>query len=144
MAYTVGLIGIGAMGQALLTRLKLAGHSVQGFDVSPESRAAAEKLGAALKGSAAEAARGARYVHVFVNTDEHMIEATLSANGIVGAMGSDAILILHSTVLPETTRRIAAEAAKRGIRTIDAPITCSSSSRFPTSATARLTSCRAA
>lgn len=123
MAFTVGLVGIGAMGQALLTRLKLAGHNVQGFDISPDSRSAAEKLGAALQGSAAEAARGARYVHVFVNSDEQMIEAALAANGVVGAMTADAILILHSTVLPETTHRIAAEANKRGIRTIDAPIT---------------------
>ncbi len=123
MAYTVGLIGIGAMGQALLTRLKLAGHNVQGFDISADSRSVAEKLGAALRGSAAEAARDARYVHVFVNSDEQMIDAALAANGVVGAMTADAILILHSTVLPETTRRIAAEATKRGIRTIDAPIT---------------------
>jgi 3-hydroxyisobutyrate dehydrogenase-like beta-hydroxyacid dehydrogenase len=123
MAYTVALIGIGAMGQALLARLVGAGHTVQGYDVSPKSRATAEQLGATLKTSASDAACGARYVHVFVNSDEQMLEATVSPHGAIAGMSSDATLILHSTVLPQTSREISVEAARHGIRTIDSPIT---------------------
>ncbi len=120
---TVGLIGVGAMGKALLHRLKLAGFAIQAYDISKASLDAAEQAGARAMSSAAEAASGASHVHVFVRTDDEVIEAALGPKGALTGLVDGAILFLHSTTLPATTQRVAEAAAKQGVAVVDAPIT---------------------
>jgi 3-hydroxyisobutyrate dehydrogenase len=123
MTDTVALIGVGAMGKALLARLRLADLTVRAFDVAEPGRAAARDAGAAVLDSAAEAARGAARVHVFVRTDGEMIEAVLGDRGVLAGTDPGATLLLHSTVLPATTRRIADAAAAKRVQVVDAPVT---------------------
>jgi 3-hydroxyisobutyrate dehydrogenase-like beta-hydroxyacid dehydrogenase len=123
MTDTAALIGIGAMGKALLARLRQAGKPVRAFDVAEPGRDAARAAGAAIAASAAEAARGAEQIHVFVRTDAEMIDAVLGTDGVLAGAEPGALLFLHSTVLPATTRRIAAASAARQVRALDAPVT---------------------
>ncbi|MGE5539479.1 MAG: NAD(P)-dependent oxidoreductase [Gemmatimonas sp.] len=122
MNVTVGLVGVGKMGTALLSRLAAAGHRVRAFDVSEAALAAARDAGAETVASPADAGRGARFVHVFTATDQQTEDATTGANGVFAGVSPGTMVILHSTILPETTRRIAA-AAPVGVTVIDAPIT---------------------
>jgi len=73
--------------------------------------------------NAAEAARGAKIIHVFVHNDQEVCDATLSDNGVLAGADHGATVILHSTILPATTRRVAGEAARKGIRVLDASVT---------------------
>jgi 3-hydroxyisobutyrate dehydrogenase len=123
MERTVGLVGVGAMGGALLSRLMLVGCRVKAFDVAAEGRACALREGAEVASSAAEAARGSGIVHVFVASDEQLLDAALSADGALAGLAPGALLILHSTTLPATTLRIADAAALCGVGVVDAPIT---------------------
>lgn len=123
MAETVGLIGVGAMGQALLARLRLAGRQVRAFDVSEASLQAARDQGAETVDTAAAAASGAAWVHVFVRTDPQVIQATLSPDGVLAGTSPGTVVFLHSTTLPTTTRRVAEAAAARQVHVLDAPIT---------------------
>lgn len=123
MTETVGLIGVGAMGSALLERLRKAGHSVQAYDIVPQAVEAAVKAGARAAASPAAAATGASKVHVFVRTDEEVEAVTLGKDGALAGMTKGALLILHSTILPQTTKRVAEQAARRGVDVIDVPIT---------------------
>jgi 3-hydroxyisobutyrate dehydrogenase-like beta-hydroxyacid dehydrogenase len=123
MFKSVGLVGVGAMGQALLHRLILAGARVKAFDISEEALTAARNLGAEVVESAAEAARGVDAVHLFVRTDEEEVAATTGPDGILRGAAPGTVLILHSTVLPETTRRVAEAAAKVKVDVVDAPVT---------------------
>jgi 3-hydroxyisobutyrate dehydrogenase len=123
MTDTVALIGVGAMGQALLARLRLAGATVRAFDVAEPGRAAARDAGASVLGSAAEAAQRASRIHVFVRTDSEMIEAVLGENGVLAGAEPGAFLLLHSTVLPTTTRRIADAAESKRVHVLDVPVT---------------------
>ena len=100
MTDTVALIGVGAMGKALLSRLQVAKKNVRAFDIAEAGREAARAGGAEVVGSAAEAARGAAYIHLFVRTDEEEIEATLGPKGVLAEASAGALLILHPTVLP--------------------------------------------
>ena len=120
---TVGLVGVGAMGSALLARLRLANKTVQAFDIDERARTAAADAGAQIVGSPAEAARGASKVHVFVRTDEEVVDAVLSETGVLSGAEPGAILLLHSTTLPETTRWVADAAAKKSVHVLDVPIT---------------------
>ncbi len=118
----VGLIGVGAMGQALITRLQEAGRNVKTFDVNEEYQHIARGQGAEPAASAAAAAQGVDIVHVFVRTDDEVLDATLGQDGVLAGAAVETVLLLHSTVLPQTTLRVAEAAAKQGVGVLDVPV----------------------
>jgi 3-hydroxyisobutyrate dehydrogenase len=121
--YQVGLVGVGKMGSALLERLVAAGAKVRAFDIKDSAMQAARERGAETVASSAEVARGARIVHVFVHNDDEVFDCTLGDRGVLAGADKGATVIVHSTVLPATTKRVAQEAAGRSIRVIDASVT---------------------
>lgn len=123
MNYPVGLVGVGKMGGALLECLIKAGAKVRAFDIKDSAMEAARAAGAETVASAAEAARGAKIVHVFVHNDQEIFDATLGDNGVLAGAEKGATVILHSTILPATTKRVAEAAAPKGVRVIDASVT---------------------
>jgi 3-hydroxyisobutyrate dehydrogenase-like beta-hydroxyacid dehydrogenase len=62
-------------------------------------------------------------IHLFVRTDEEEIAATMAAGGILEGAAAGTILLLHSTVMPGTTRRVADAAEKVKVDVLDAPVT---------------------
>ncbi len=123
MTDTVGLVGVGAMGSALLKRLVLAGCAVKAYDILDERTAEAAKVGAEAAASPKAAAEGSPCTHVFVRTDDEVKDAVLGADGVLQGAGEGALVLLHSTIMPETTKQVAGEAAGRGVTVIDAPVT---------------------
>ena len=55
----IGFVGLGNMGAPMAANLARAGHTVRGFDLAAEPRAAAEQAGIVWADDAAETARGA-------------------------------------------------------------------------------------
>lgn len=123
MSYKVGLIGVGAMGSALLHRMTLSGMEVQAFDIAPAGIEAARSAGATVVNSPEAAADDVEFVHVLVRTDDEVTTVTLGETSVFGRMSKEAILLLHSTVMPETTRKIGEAASALGREVVDAPIT---------------------
>lgn len=123
MTDMMGLVGVGAMGSALLGRLRKAGNQVQAYDISEAGRQAARQGGATAVESAADAARGAAFIHVFVRSDAEIVDAVLGATGVLEGAAPDSVILLHSTILPTTTHHVAEVAARRRVHVIDAPIT---------------------
>ncbi len=123
MEITVGLIGVGKMGSALLHRLTGAGARVRAFDIKESAMQAARDGGAETVASSAEAARGAKIVHVFVHNDQEVFDATLADDGVLGGAAPGTTVILHSTIMPATTLRVAEAAAPKKINVIDASVT---------------------
>lgn len=116
----VGMIGVGAMGSALLERLKLAGVQATVYDVDPAALEAARSNGARIANGAAEVALAATVIDVVVRTDDEVMECMVAKGGIVESAKPGTLVILHSTILPQTTRKVAAAARERGVRVIDA------------------------
>ena len=116
----VGLVGVGAMGTALLERLRLASVQPIAFDIDPAAVERARALGADIAGSVAELARVATVVDVVVRSDDEMLACTLGPDGIVENVAPGTLVILHSTILPQTTRRVAEAARERNVQVIDA------------------------
>jgi 3-hydroxyisobutyrate dehydrogenase-like beta-hydroxyacid dehydrogenase len=123
MAEIIGLIGVGKMGSALLERLTLAGKTVYAFDIKSTAMDAARAGGAETKGSSAEVAQQANLIHVFVHNDDQTFNATIEPGGALETAAPGTIILLHSTILPATTKRVAEAAAQKGIHVIDASVT---------------------
>jgi len=116
----VGVIGAGAMGSALLERLKLAGAQVIAYDPVPQALAAARALGAESAPSAEAVGRAATIIDVVVRSDQDMLDCMMGGEGLLEGVRPGSLILLHSTILPQTTRKVADAARRRGVDVIDA------------------------
>ena len=118
----IGFVGTGAMGSALLSRLKLANVVATVFDIAPAAMAAARAEGAEVTSSAKAVAQVSTIIDVVVRTDQEVLDCTLGSNGILeGAPGS--LVLLHSTIRPTTTKKVAEAASDKRVNVIDACMT---------------------
>ena len=120
----IGMIGTGAMGLALLERLKLAGEKdVVCFDAYAPALDSATALGYRAASSAADVAKQATLIDIVVRTDQDMLDCVLGSNGVLGTAQPGTLLLLHSSILPHTVKEVRAAAHARGVHTIDACMT---------------------
>jgi 3-hydroxyisobutyrate dehydrogenase len=117
---SIGMVGVGAMGGALLHRLRLAGVQPTVYDKDPAAQEAAGAAGAALAPSAAAAAEAATLVDVVVVNDQEVLDCTLGPAGVLESARPGTLVLLHSTIHPRTTRQVAGAARERGVDVIDA------------------------
>jgi 3-hydroxyisobutyrate dehydrogenase len=119
----VAFIGLGVMGFPMAGHLAKAGHEVTVYN---RTRARAEswvaKHGGRLAETPARAADGAELVFSCVGDDPDVREVTLGANGALQAMARGAVHIDHTTASAALAREVAAEASKRGVSFLDAPV----------------------
>ncbi|NIO11931.1 MAG: NAD-binding protein [Deltaproteobacteria bacterium] len=116
----LGMVGVGAMGSSLLGRLRLGGLSVAVFDCDPAAQEKAISMGAKGASSAAAVADASSIIDVVVRTNEEMFDCMLGEKGVLEGAGKGTLVLLHSTILPTTTKKIAEEAQKKGVDVIDA------------------------
>lgn len=119
----IGFVGTGAMGTALLSRLKLAGGSALAFDIAPAALDAARKEGAEAASSAKAVAQNCTMIDVVVRTDQDVLDCMLGGDGLLEGAAPGALILLHSTIRPATTKRIALLAADKRVNVIDACMT---------------------
>jgi 3-hydroxyisobutyrate dehydrogenase len=120
----IAMIGTGAMGLALLERLKLAGvDDVICYDAHAPALESARQLGFATAESAPEATRQATMIDIVVRTDQDMLDCVLGSGQVLATAQPGALLLLHSSILPQTVRQIEAAARDKGVRVIDACMT---------------------
>lgn len=122
----LAFIGLGTMGRPMAGRLLDAGFEVAGYDHDPAPLLSLADRGGLAAGSAHEAADGADVVITMLPNGPHVRAATSGADGALAAMRSGALLIDMSTIDPETSVGIGSEAASRGVRMLDAPVSGSS------------------
>jgi 3-hydroxyisobutyrate dehydrogenase-like beta-hydroxyacid dehydrogenase len=111
------------MGSALLSRLKLASVVATAFDIEPTAMAAAQNEGAETAPSAKAVAQASTIVDVVVRTDREVIECTLGKDGILEGAAPGSLVLLHSTIRPTTTKKVAEAAADKRVYVIDACMT---------------------
>ena len=119
----IGFVGTGAMGSALLSRLKLTNVVATAFDIAPTAMAAARTEGAETAPSAKAVAQASTIVDVVVRTDQEVIECTLGKDGVLEGAAPGSLVLLHSTIRPTTTKKVAEAAADKRVYVIDACMT---------------------
>jgi 3-hydroxyisobutyrate dehydrogenase-like beta-hydroxyacid dehydrogenase len=119
----IGFVGTGAMGSALMSRLKLANVQATAFDIAPAAMEAARKEGAQTATSAKAVAQASTIVDVVVRTDQEVLDCTMGKDGILEGAAPGTLVLLHSTIRPTTTKKIAQAAAETRVYVIDACMT---------------------
>ena len=119
---TVGVVGLGLLGNAVATRLRGAGHEVIGYDVVPACVERLVALGGTPAKSAAEVARGSEIVCTLLPSLAVVEEAILGAEGVAAGARAGQTLCQMSTISPTLTERLARETAARALTFLDCPI----------------------
>ncbi|MDP6483127.1 MAG: NAD(P)-dependent oxidoreductase [Nitrospinota bacterium] len=122
MTKKIAFLGLGNMGGAMAENLIKAGFEVRGYDPAPAACERAGGAGIALAGSPAEAAAGAEVICSSVPEDGDVLETYLGEKGALTAGGGAAVCFDFSTISVEGSQRIAGEAAGRGARFLDTPV----------------------
>lgn len=122
MGTTVGVVGLGAMGFPVVRHLLAAGIRVVVRDVDGQVVAAAVALGARGAASAADLARECDVVAVIVPTDDDVRTVCVGPGGVLDGLRQGSVVLLCSSVRPETCEQVAA-AAPPGVDVLDAALT---------------------
>src|SRR3970282_1079412 len=101
----IGFVGTGAMGSALLSRLKLANVVATAFDIVPAAMERARAEGAEVTSSAKAVAQVSTIIDVVVRTDQEVLDCTLGSNGILEGAAPGSLVLLHSPIRPRTTQK---------------------------------------
>ncbi|SDS08647.1 NAD(P)-dependent oxidoreductase [Agrococcus carbonis] len=121
MTSTVAVIGLGAMGLPMATRLAQR-FDVRGFDLAQARIDLAAEQGVAPAANAADAVTGAEAVLVAVRTGEQLRDLLFGETGLASHLADGAVVILTSTVGTSGIDDIAARLAESGASLVDAPL----------------------
>lgn len=122
MTQKIALIGAGAMGGAIGTRLADTGNVLTVFDLDAERVQALVARGARPAGSAAEAASVSDFVVSSLNSPKVVDAAVFGPNGVAEGARSGTLIIDMSSIDPLATKALAMRAADMDLRWVDSPL----------------------
>jgi len=123
MPQSIGFIGLGIMGQPMALNLIRNGFEVSAWNRTRSKADAVEKAGGRIASTPAEAVREADVVMMIVSDSAAVQEVVAGKGGILEALRPGMIVVDCSTISPEVSRRLTAQAASRGASWLDAPVT---------------------
>lgn len=122
MSQHVAFIGLGIMGLPMAKNLVNAGFTVTGYNRSQKAIDALAAAGGKGAGSVAEAVQDADIVITMV-PDSPDVEAVVSGkDGVFANAKAGALWIDNSSIRPDVSARLAADARAAGLRPLDAPV----------------------
>lgn len=115
-----GYVGLGSMGSAMAERLLSTGAKVTVFDIDPATVERAAELGATPAGSAAEVAAASAVMSTCVPAAIHLEAVLHGRDGVRDGAHDGLVLLIHSTVHPETVTAARNAASSWGVSVFDA------------------------
>lgn len=122
MTHKIALIGAGAMGGSIGLRFLQTGNELTVFDLDPEKVAELVSQGAVGAKSAAAAAAASDYVIISLNSARIVHAAVFGPQGVAEGAKPKTLIIDMSSIDPEATKALAAEALQKGLRWVDSPL----------------------
>ncbi|TPJ83241.1 NAD(P)-dependent oxidoreductase [Mesorhizobium sp. B2-5-13] len=122
MTHKVSLIGAGAMGGAIGERLLATGNRLAVFDLDKAKVEALVARGATAMASAAEAAGASDYVILSLNSAAIVRRAVFGDAGVAAGAKPGTLIIDMSSIDPDATRQLAADASEKDLRWVDSPL----------------------
>lgn len=118
----IAFVGLGNMGGPMAMNLVKAGHELTVFDLSESAVATLVEAGARGAASLAEAVSEAECVISMLPAGAHVEAVYLGKDGILESVPAGSLLIDSSTIAAETSQKVAAAAAEKGLPFMDAPV----------------------
>ena len=118
----LGFVGLGLMGQPMVTRLIDAGHEIVVYNRSRQKCAPFEERGVGVVDSPQELASKSDVVITMLATSTAVEATVFGSDGILTAAHPGLILIDMSSTSPKKSVDLAAACAERGVAMIDAPV----------------------
>lgn len=119
----VAVLGLGLMGGGMARQLIASGFETTVWNRNPAKAAPFAAERARVAASPAEAARDADLVIAMLADDDASRTVWTGPDGALAAMREGAIAVESSTLTIDWIRELAALAAPRGVRFLDAPVT---------------------
>jgi 3-hydroxyisobutyrate dehydrogenase len=117
----VGFVGLGSMGGDQVKCLAASGFDLTVFDVYAPSMEVFSGA-ARLAGSVAEVGQDADLVGVCVRDEKQVRDTLEGQSGLIANMKRGSIILIHSTLNPDTVHDLGRQAGERGIDLIDAAV----------------------
>lgn len=118
----VGFIGLGSQGAPMARRIIDAAYPVTLWARRAATLEPFADTAAKVTDSPAELAAASDLVCICVVSDADVEEVVAGERGVLSGLGRGGMIAVHSTVHPDTCRRLAGQAADRGVSLIDAPV----------------------
>jgi 3-hydroxyisobutyrate dehydrogenase-like beta-hydroxyacid dehydrogenase len=120
----VAFIGLGVMGYPMARHLaKKGGHDLTVYNRTADKAGKwVSEHGGRCADTPRAAAEGCDFVFTCVGNDDDLRSVTLSESGAIAGTKKGAVLIDNTTASAAVAREIAAEAEKRGVAFLDAPV----------------------
>jgi 3-hydroxyisobutyrate dehydrogenase-like beta-hydroxyacid dehydrogenase len=118
----IGFIGLGRMGEPIANNLLAAGYDVTVFDAREAAIVKMVDRGACAASSPRQVAQQVDLIELAVVDDPQVENVLTGANGAFAGAAAGSIVAIHSTVVPDTVKRLAGLGATNGIHVIDAPV----------------------
>ncbi len=118
----LGFIGLGTMGGPMVQRLLDAGHQVTGYNRTRSRAQWLLDLGMDWADSPREASQSAQVTFTMVRDTEALQAVAQGPDGLLAGLGSGKIYVEMSTVSPASSQELAQQAAAKGARMLDAPV----------------------
>ena len=114
----VGVVGLGAMGRPIATRIAGAGFEVRGYDLAADAQAPGVRRATNLAEIAAS-----DVALIMVPFDDDVTKVVAGPDGLVANGHPGLVIVISASVRPETCRALAEVARRSGIHVIDAALT---------------------
>ncbi|MCO5571881.1 hypothetical protein L7F22_025629 [Adiantum nelumboides] len=118
----IAFVGLGIMGGPMARHLVKAGHDVVGHNRSPEKAEALAADGGRAATTVAEAVTGADVVALMLPDSPDVVDVCTRDGGVFDTAEPGTLVVDFSTIRPDVARDLAARAAERGLRMLDAPV----------------------
>jgi len=118
----IGFIGLGIMGKPMAMNLIKAGYSLTVYDIRPEPVKEVIAAGAKEGRCSQDVAAKSEVIITMLPNSPDVKKAVLGKHGVLEGATKGAILIDMSSIAPLVSKEVAAEARKKGIEMLDAPV----------------------
>ncbi len=121
MSEHIGFIGLGNLGLPVATNLVDAGYALSVYNRTASKADSLVEKGAQLANRPVDVVTTGGVVVTLV-WDDASVESIVMSDGFLEKLGQNGVHIAMSTVLPETSKKLAALHAQHGSAYVDAPI----------------------
>lgn len=123
MTKTIAFIGLGVMGAPMAKRLAEAGYDVAVYNRSAaKAEEVAQESGARAAASVSDAVSRAEIIITMLPDSPDVVDVLTPPEGVFANSPQHALVIDMSTISPDVSRDLAATAADRGLRFLEAPV----------------------